>query len=190
VARPHLRVIAGEVGGRRLVAPPDVRPTTERVREAIFSSLGAHVVDAAVLDLYAGSGAMAIEALSRGAARAVLVDHDRAAVEACQANLGSTGLAGRARIQRRTVADVLGRAAPPEAPFDLVLVDPPYDAAPVEVPAVLEGLTRPGWLHPDARVVLESPAGAPPEPGPGCAVRSRRRYGDTLVTTLGPVLGA
>lgn len=190
MARPHLRVIAGEVGGRRLVAPPDVRPTTERVREAIFSALGSHAVDAAVLDLYAGSGAMGLEALSRGAARAVLVDQDRAAVEACRANLVSTGLTDRARIQRSSVTELLSRPAPPEAPFDLVLVDPPYDDAPAEIPAVLEGLGRPGWLHADARVVLESPAGAPLEPGAGFAVRSRRKYGDTLVTSLGPVLGA
>jgi len=183
-------VIAGQVGGRRLVAPPDVRPTTERVREAIFSALGGHVVDAAVLDLYAGSGAMALEALSRGATRAVLVDDDQAAVEACAANLAATGLAARARVQRSTVAAVLARAAPPEAPFDLVLVDPPYEAAPVEVPVVLEGLAGPGWLDADARVVLETPAGRSPDPGARFAVRSSRRYGDTLVTTLAPVLGA
>jgi 16S rRNA (guanine966-N2)-methyltransferase len=187
---PHLRVIAGQAGGRRLVAPPHVRPTTERVREAVFSALGGHVVDAAVLDLYAGSGAMAIEALSRGAARAVLVDHDRAAVEACRDNLVTTRLAARARIQRLTVEDLLGRPPPPEAAFDLVLVDPPYDAAPVEIPAVLAGLARPGWLHPDARVVLETAAGPALEPGPGFHVRSSRRYGDTLITTLIPVLGA
>jgi 16S rRNA (guanine966-N2)-methyltransferase len=190
VARPRLRVIAGEAGGRRLVAPPDARPTTERVREAIFSALGGHVVDAAVLDLYAGSGALALEALSRGAARAVLVDDDRAALEACRANLTATGLGPRARVQRGTVAALLARPAPTEAPFDLVLVDPPYDGAALEVPVVLDGLARPGWLGADARVVLETPAGAPPEPGAGFAVRSRRRYGDTLVTTLGSVLGA
>ena len=121
----------------------------------------------------------------------MLVDHDRAAVAACRTNLTTTGLAARARVQGGTVAAFLARPAPAEAPFDLVLADPPYDAAPLELPAVLEGLTQPGWLDADARVVLETPAGRPgPEAPAGGQVRSSRRYGDTLVTTLGPVLGA
>ena len=187
--RARLRVVAGEAGGRRLVAPPDVRPTAERVREAIFSSLGAQVVDASVLDLYAGSGALALEALSRGAARALLVDADRAAVDACRANLAATGLADRARVERRAVAALLARPAPTEAPFDLVLADPPYDATPDEVTTLLEGLAASAWLAPDARIVVETAARRPaPEAGSRYTVRSSRRYGDTLVTTLGPVL--
>jgi len=191
VAGRGLRVVAGEAGGRRLVAPPGVRPTAERVREAMFSALGGHVVDAATLDLYAGSGALAIEALSRGAARALLVEQDRAALEAIRANLAGTGLTDRARVHAGAVAALLAGPPSPEAPFDLVLVDPPYDAAPSELPAVLDGLRRPGWLAADARVLLETPTrGAAPEAGAGFEVRASRRYGDTLVTTLGPVLGA
>ncbi len=188
--KPRLRVITGQAGGRRLVAPAHLRPTTERVREAVFSALGAHVVDAAVLDLYAGSGALAVEALSRGAAVAVLVDDDRAATDACRANLDTTRLAARGRVRTMPVARFLAAAPPSEAPFDLVLIDPPYAAPAHEATQVLEALTRPGWLTPDARVVLETAATSPPpEPnGPDALeVRSRRKYGDTLVTTLGTV---
>jgi 16S rRNA (guanine966-N2)-methyltransferase len=190
MATPRLRVITGRAGGRRLVAPPHVRPTTERVREAVFSALGDHVVDAAVLDLYAGSGALAVEALSRGAAVAVLVDADRAATAACQANLDTTGLAALARVRTAPVARFLAGAPPGEAPFDLVLVDAPYAAAPTEVTPVLEALTQPGWLTSEARVVLETAATSPPPEPAGTMpleVRSRRKYGDTLVTTLGTV---
>ncbi len=190
MAKPRLRIIAGHAGGRRLVAPPDVRPTTERVREAVFAALGDHVVDAAVLDLYAGSGALAVEALSRGAAAAVLVDADRAATAACRANLDATGLAEHAEVRTAPVLRFLTGTPPTAAPFDLILADPPYAAAPTEVAPLLEALTRPGWLTPDARVILETAASAPP-PEPAAAsplaVRSRRKYGDTLVTTLGPV---
>lgn len=188
---PRLRVVAGSVGGRRLGAPPDVRPTTARVREALFDSLGDAVVDAAVLDLYAGSGALALEALSRGAARAVLVDDAPAAVAACEANVEATGFGAAARVRRAPATAFVAGPPPPEAPFALVLLDPPYDVASDEVPAVLAGLTRPGWLSGHARVVVETASGdPPPEAPPGLDVRSRRRYGDTLLSTLGPVPGS
>jgi 16S rRNA (guanine966-N2)-methyltransferase len=177
-------VVAGEAGGRRLVAPPGARPTPERVREALFSSLGDAVVDAHVLDLYAGSGALAVEALSRGAAVAVLVDRDPAAVAAGRGNLESTGLGARARVQAAAVERFVAGPAPVEAPFDLVLCDPPYEHAD-ELAAVLASLHAPGWLAPAARVVLETAAGADPPAPPGYAVQSRRRYGDTLLTTVG-----
>jgi len=188
---PRLRVVAGSAGGRRLRAPAEIRPTTARVREAVFDSLAEAVLDASVLDLYAGSGALAIEALSRGAARAVLVDEAPTATAACEANVESTGFATAARVRRARATTFVAGPAPPEAPFDLVLIDPPYDVAPDDVPEVLGGLTRPGWLSGDARVVVETPAAADaPEAPAGLEVRSRRRYGDTLLTTLGPVPGS
>jgi 16S rRNA (guanine966-N2)-methyltransferase len=186
---PKLRVVAGTVGGRRLVAPPDVRPTAERVREALFSALGpGGVMDTSVLDLYAGSGALAIEALSRGAARAVLVDRDRGAVEACQTNLDQTGLAGRARVVGRAVEDFVVAEAltqqVPEAPFDLVLCDPPYDTTDAELAPVLVALAAPGWLSADALVVVERAARPEPMWPQGWDAQWERRYGDTLVTML------
>jgi 16S rRNA (guanine966-N2)-methyltransferase len=186
---PSLRVVAGTAGGRRLVAPPDVRPTAERVREALFSALGpGGVSGASVLDLYAGSGALAIEALSRGAASAVLVDRERDAVEACQANLDHTGLTGRARVVRRAVEDFVVAEAPaqvvPEAPFDLVLSDPPYNTTDAEVGRVLVALEAPGWLGVDALVVVERAARPEPVWPQGWDAQWERKYGDTLVTML------
>src|SRR5687767_7683772 len=104
MARPRLRVISGTAGGRRLVVPPGTtaRPTTDRVKESLFAALGdERLRDASVLDLFAGSGALAIEALSRGAARAVLVEQDAAAVAAIERNLDATGFLERARVLQR-----------------------------------------------------------------------------------------
>jgi 16S rRNA (guanine966-N2)-methyltransferase len=120
-----VRVVAGIAGGRRLQAPPghDVRPTSDRVREAVFSSLESMggVRDASVLDLFAGSGALGIEALSRGAVSAIFVDNDKAAVAAVEANLASTGLAGGTVVRADVRRWLDGNAA-----VDLALVDPPY----------------------------------------------------------------
>ena len=156
------------------------------MREALFSSLGDDVVhDAAVLDLYAGSGALAIEALSRGAARAVLVDRDPAAADACSRNLAMTGFDDRGRVVATPVADFLGSLPPPEAPFDLVCCDPPYDIDLDELRRVLGAVVMEGWVAPAARVVLEGPArrGTPPRPD-GWEIAWERRYGDTLVSVL------
>jgi len=163
-------VVAGVAGGRRLQAPPGrrVRPTTDRVREALFSSLeslGA-VRGATVVDLFAGTGALGIEALSRGAASATFVDADAAAVRSIRANLAATGLTGT--VVQADVGRFLDGVG---EPFDLALVDPPYSFA--GWPALLERL-------PAGLVVLES--GAEVEVGPGWETLRSRRYGDTVVT--------
>jgi 16S rRNA (guanine966-N2)-methyltransferase len=180
-----LRVIAGSAGGRRLVAPAgtDVRPTTDRVKESVFAALGDTRLRAAVvLDLYAGSGALAIEALSRGADRAVLVDREHAAVDAMERNVDVTGLAERARVQRGEVAAFVRRRPPAEAPFDLVLLDPPYDLPRAELEGVLDRLAGPGWLASGATVVVEQGTREPPAALPEqWAVTWERGYGDTLV---------
>jgi 16S rRNA (guanine966-N2)-methyltransferase len=186
VARPRLRVIAGTAGGRRLVAPPGTtaRPTTDRVKESLFAALGGERVrDASVLDLYAGSGALAIEALSRGAARAVLVEREAEAVAAIEGNLAATHFGDRARVRRGEVAGFLGARPPPEAPFTLVFLDPPYDSPATAVTGVLEQLAAPGWLAPGATVVVERGAGGDPPPLPASwATAWERAYGDTLVS--------
>jgi 16S rRNA (guanine966-N2)-methyltransferase len=178
-----LRVIAGSAGGRRLVAPKGAaRPTTDRLKEALFASLGRHRTDGAtVLDLYAGSGALAIEALSRGAARAVLVDHDRAAEAAILANLETVGFADVARFQRSTVAAFLAAPAP-EAPFDVVFLDPPYGTPTEEVAAALAALATGGFVAAGGTVVVERPKHGEPLPLPdGWGVEKERAYGDTLL---------
>ena len=172
-------MIAGTARGRRLVAPAGdaTRPTADRVREATFNalhSLGA-IEDAEVLDLFAGSGALGIEALSRGAAHATFVDHDRRAADAVRANLDTTGLAEAATVLVASVERVLDDAAGSGRRWDLALVDPPYafdrwDALLTTIPADL--------------VVAESDRPVPlPE---GWRAIRERRYGATLVAIVRP----
>ena len=138
---------------------------------------------------YAGSGALGIEALSRGAARATLVDRDPRAVDAIRRNLASTRLGDRATVHRRGFGGFLtGRV--PDVPFDLVLLDPPYDLAGPELARILASLAAPGWLAPDASVVVErSAAAGPPTLPAGWRVSWERVYGDTLVVLTGPDAG-
>lgn len=180
-----LRVIAGTAGGRKLIAPKGgARPTQDRVKEALFSSLGDRVVDATVLDLYAGSGSLAIEALSRGAARAVLVDDDRAAIAAIRANLDTVGLTHQATVHQRT-ADAYARASAPGGPFDLVLLDPPYDLPSPAVAELLAALAAARAVAPGARVVIERGRGGDPIALPaGWDVLRERTYGDTLLIVV------
>ena len=199
----RLHVIAGVARGRGLVVPPGARPTAGRVREAMFASVGS-VEGQHVLDLYAGSGAIAVEALSRGAAAAVLVERDRDAVAACEANLAATGADDRGRVAQRAVDVFLGGPVAPEAPFALVWCDPPYGTDAAELGAVVAALGAPGWLSADARIVVERGArddqraraagesslcagagagGDVPDDGV-FEVTWERKYGDTLVTVL------
>jgi 16S rRNA (guanine966-N2)-methyltransferase len=176
-----LRVVGGRLGGRRLRQVPgrDTRPTSDRVREALFAVLGDRVEGARVLDLFAGTGALAIEALSRGAGSAVLVEQAAPAVEVIRANVDALGLAGRCRV-RRTRAETYVRTQR-DGPFDLVLVDPPYGAPVGLVAGLLGRLTRTA-LAPGAVVVVESAARAEPPPWPpGLAPDPPRRYGDTAL---------
>jgi 16S rRNA (guanine966-N2)-methyltransferase len=154
-----VRVIAGELKGQRLVAPRGwkVRPTSDRVREAIFSALGERVVGATVLDLYCGTGALAIEALSRGAARATLVDRDTRPV---LGNVERLGLGARAELVRADAVRWLATVPEEDGPrFDLVFVDAPYRLA----DRVAQDLNAhlPRLLAPGGRAIVESGAGRP-----------------------------
>jgi 16S rRNA (guanine966-N2)-methyltransferase len=152
------------------------------VKEALFNSLGsARVEGASVLDLYAGSGALAIEALSRGADRAVLVDDDRRAQAAIAANLEATGFADRARVVRMRASTFVARLDAGEH-FDLVFADPPYDVPPDELGAVLAALAASGALSERAAVIVESRRGSAPQLPGGWSVGWERAYGDTLLT--------
>ncbi len=177
------RIVAGVAGGRRIAVPPSgTRPTSDRVREALFSALTADpgLEGAAVLDLCAGSGALGLEALSRGAAHALFVEADRRAAAVLRRNVAGLALPG-AVVRTATAAAVLGVAA--DRPYDVVLVDPPYSTPAVEVARWLAAAHVHGWLADDAVVVVERPRGDPfPWPAPLVAVRERR-YGDTVVHT-------
>jgi len=168
-----MRVVAGELGGRRLVAPDGVttRPTTDKVREALFNSLVAHriVDDAVVVDLFAGSGALGIEAISRGASRCIFVERDRGALAALRANLAALRIEERATV---VTSDVMAWV-PGMRNVDLALIDPPYtfDAW----PALLERLQV-------SYAVCEAPREVPPPAGWG-TLRAKR-YGRTWTTIL------
>ena len=177
-----MRIVAGEHRGRRIEAPAgtDTRPTSDRVREALFSVLAsaAPLHDLAVLDLYAGSGALGLEALSRGAATAEFVENDPAAARALKANIAALRLPPeRARVHRADVLRTLGDASNRGATYSLVLVDPPYRLAP-ELGDPLSMALKP-VLAPGARVVTESDRRAPLS----LALPQifERRYGDTLI---------
>jgi 16S rRNA (guanine(966)-N(2))-methyltransferase RsmD len=178
-----MRVIAGELKGQRLVAPKGwkVRPTSDRVREAVFSALGARVVGARVLDLYCGTGALAIEALSRGAATAVLVDQD---TRPAFGNVRRLGLAERTELVKADVGRWLGQVSAADATgkFDLVFVDAPYRLAD-RVTQTLD-THLPQLLAADGRAVVESGARRPLRIGSLEPLR-RRRYGASDVTIYG-----
>lgn len=183
-----MRVVAGSLRGRRLVAPPgrDVRPTADRVREALFSAIGDDLPEAVVLDLYAGTGALAIEALSRGAASATLVESDRSAAAAIQQNLQSLDLVDRAVVR---IADASRWAARPSpaGPYTLVFADPPYDLPLGDVHAVLAALHDGGAIAPFALIVVERGRRDPDlDAPPPRFLRSeaRRSYGDTVLIRL------
>jgi 16S rRNA (guanine966-N2)-methyltransferase len=174
-----VRVVAGRLGGRRLRAPRgrDTRPTSDRVREALFSMLGP-LDGARVLDLFAGSGALAIEALSRGAATATLVERDARAVAVIRANLEALAIGSdEARVVHGPAAAALGDASRRGDTYDLVLLDPPYRDATVLGRELSQAL--PAVLAPNARVVAESDRRAPLELD--LPVIRERRYGDTLI---------
>jgi 16S rRNA (guanine(966)-N(2))-methyltransferase RsmD len=172
-----VRVVAGLYGGRRLVAPPGsaTRPTSDRVREALFSILGASVEGARALDLYAGSGALGIEALSRGAASAVFVDHSPQAIAAIRANLDTVGV--DAVVRRMDARAALRPSSGAPDPYDLVFLDPPYRRAAELGRELSEAL--PSVLAAGARVVSESDRRAPLELA--FPLTDERRYGDTII---------
>jgi 16S rRNA (guanine966-N2)-methyltransferase len=178
------RIIAGEAGGRRLAVPAGeaVRPTSDRVKESVFSALGpGRLVGARVLDLYAGSGALGLEAISRGAAEALVVDRDPAAARAIRTNIETLEFGGRAVLRQAPVATLLAGPRPGD-PFDLALLDPPYDTPAADVEAVLRLLVERDWMTPGATVVVERAANSDPLSWPaGWGSTWERCYGDTLV---------
>jgi 16S rRNA (guanine966-N2)-methyltransferase len=178
-----VRIVAGLAKGVRLgPVPAGTRPVSDRAREGLFSSLGSDVRHARVLDLYAGTGALGIEALSRGADEAVFVDRSRGAADAVAGNLERSGLADRAVIHRAEVLAFLRREEPPSRSFDLVLLDPPYVVANDVVEAVLRELAN-GWLRSGGwTVVLTRPSGSSMPVIPvDWAARRQLRYGDSLL---------
>lgn len=175
-----MRVIAGSARGVPLVAPRDrgTRPITDRVKETLFAILGERVPDARVLDLYAGSGAIGIEALSRGATSADFVEHGRAALDALRANLAKTRLEPDARVHAADVDRFL--AAPDGGPWDLAILDPPYEARAIVAPLV----ALLPHLAPDATVVVKHFWRTEIPAVDRLALTRQRRFGETMLTYL------
>jgi 16S rRNA (guanine966-N2)-methyltransferase len=178
------RIIGGEAGGRRLATPRGdaTRPTSDRVREALFSAVEAWCGTLAglrVLDLYAGSGALGLEARSRGAATVTLVERDRRTAGLIRSNAATLGL-GPVEVVTGAVATVLAR--PPAAAYDLVLADPPSPLPDSEVEGALAALVEHGWLAPGAMVVVERSARGSSHRWPvGLEGVRDKRYGETLL---------
>lgn len=172
-----MRVIAGSAKGRSLIAPAtrDTRPLTDRAKEGIFSALGQGVVDSEVLDLYAGSGAIGIEALSRGARRCTFVENGRKALVALRQNLATLGFANRAVVSDRRVANFLASA---DGSFDLVFLDPPWSLADEEVTREIRAAAA---LDPGELVVHRRRTSAVPPAPVGWQLRATYRYGDSLL---------
>jgi len=185
-----MRVIAGTQRGRRLMAPRSaaIRPTADRVREALFSILGDRVREARVLDLFAGTGAVGLEALSRGARHVTFVESGRAALGLLRANLHRCGAAASAEVRPCSVAAFFRRRSEGLAPYDLVFADPPY--APAAGIRVLEALDRSAAVTVGTTVVLEHATRLPSPARVGSLIRTRQyRYGDTMLSVYYRALG-
>lgn len=185
-----MRIVGGTLKGRRLVAPKGegTRPTSDRVREALMSSLvnrlGADLGGGTALDLFAGSGALGLEAISRGASRAVLVEKDRSALQAIAANVETLGVEERVTVVSSDALTAGLKRAQTLGPFALLFCDPPYRIDQGKVARALEALGRSGAVASGAALAWEhSAGGAVPEPR-GFAQERTYRYGDTAVTLL------
>lgn len=181
-----MRVVGGQLRGRALATPRDhsIRPTTDRTREAVFNMLahrfGDRLEGARVLDLFAGTGALGIEALSRGASYCVFIEESAEGRGLVRTNVEAFGLTGRTKIFRRD-ATSLGDAGT-LGPFGLVFADPPYGKGLGE--RALQSARSGGWLAPGALCVVEETASVPFEPGPGFSVLEERCYGETVIRFL------
>jgi 16S rRNA (guanine966-N2)-methyltransferase len=185
------RIIAGLAGGRRLATPPgrSTRPTSDRTREGLFGTVTAirgGLEGAAVLDLYAGSGAVGLEALSRGATDVLLVESDPRAARVIRENIAAVGLAGARvvtdRVERLLARGAAGTGGPGGPARDFVFADPPYALSDDELRQVLGGLLQPGWLAPGALIAVERGTRSGPLSWPPGYVSDRcRRYGDATL---------
>jgi 16S rRNA (guanine966-N2)-methyltransferase len=179
------RIIAGTHGGRRLSAPAGslTRPTSDRVREALFSALEAmtDLSGARFADLFAGSGAAGLEALSRGASHALLVEADGRAARTIRDNIAALRVGAAARLVTGKVSQVLG-GTPEGGPYDVVFADPPYAVDELELAEMQRALLAHGWLAPDAVLAVErSSRGAPLSWVDGITAERSRRYGETTL---------
>lgn len=176
------RIIAGRWGGRRLEVPRQgVRPTSDRVRESVFNWLDHRIDDwgeCRALDLFAGSGALGLEAVSRGATGAVLVERDRGALQVIRRNVDSLAAGGEVVVRSGSVRSVVAQQP---VLCDIVFADPPYGIAEGEIARVLTDYAEHGWIRDGAWLIVETGSRAPEPWPPAMSGLQRRRYGDTVV---------
>jgi 16S rRNA (guanine966-N2)-methyltransferase len=180
-----VRIISGAFKGRRLVAPTGLatRPTADRIKESLFNIISGRIRDKQVLDLFAGTGALGLEALSRGATHAVFIDHAKAALSTIRENISKLRVGDRTRVIQWDIARGLNCLASDPATFDLVFMDPPYETDCVV--RALGALIASGALAPGALIVIEHSAREPLDfPVGQVAVTDQRRFGKTLVTFM------
>ncbi|MEW6188527.1 MAG: 16S rRNA (guanine(966)-N(2))-methyltransferase RsmD [Actinomycetota bacterium] len=177
-----MRVIAGIAKGRKLVAPKgrEVRPTADRIKEALFDILEEKIKESKVLDLYAGAGSLGIEALSRGAEFAVFVDDNPSSIRVLKRNLEHTGFSQKARILKNKVEVIVKRLLEENEEFNLIFLDPPYKINVVELSSVLN--KNAGFLAPEGVAVLEHSSRRAPIPIENLEIQFTRRYGDTALS--------
>lgn len=178
-----MRIIAGEKRSRKLLTPEgnDTRPTADRIKESLFSILQSRLYGARVLDLYAGSGALALEALSRGARDAVLCDVSPSACRVIRQNIAALGYEEKARLLNRSDAAALTLLEKENAAFDLIFLDPPYR---MDMSGVCRRLCEGGLLARDGIIVAEHQKETPPQTGPWAVLTDRREYGITGLSFL------
>ena len=181
------RIVAGDLGGRRISAPSgrDTRPTSDRVREALFSTLESltDLAGCRFADLYAGSGAVGLEAASRGAGAVLLNEADARAARTVRANISALDLGARCDLVVGRIPSAL--ATPPRRPYDVVFADPPYELPESEVAELLRTLVTGQWLASDAVVVLERSTRSPePSRVEGVTPQRGRRYGESMLWYL------
>lgn len=181
-----MRIIGGQARGRTLVAPAGdkTRPTQDYVRESLFNILRGSLEDARVLDLFAGTGALSLEALSRGAAEAALVDTDRAACEAIRANIERVGVGERCQLIRRDYRQAMDALCAAGRRFDLVFIDPPYRME--NTGEMCAALYEKGLLSPNCVLVVEHRRGKAPRLDARFEAYDLRKYGDTEITFVRP----
>ncbi len=178
-----MRIVAGALRGRRLGEVPHagVRPTPDRVREAVFNILGQHLDDMSFLDLFAGTGAMGLEAASRGARRSTLVEADLDAFATCEANIRALGVEDRVRAIRGDAARVARDLAEAGEAYDVVFADPPYGDPPERTAALVEQIDGSTLLEADGVLVLQMKRGLPLPAAPRLALQAPRYYGITTI---------
>ena len=177
-----MRVISGSARGKKLIGSEglDVRPTLDRVKESVFNMIAFDIPESNVLDLFCGSGALGIEALSRGADSAVFVDSSSASISITKQNLAATHLADRAQTLQSDSVDFLNST---KQTFDIILIDPPYKAQ--LYGPVLSAIIKNGLLRPNGKIILESAYDDPPEIPEGCFSEIReKKYGKVKIIVL------